>query len=420
MTTMTDSQLVRQQSFECDGPVDIDIEVASGSVEVHFANDADPFRPSADTTSTPTSTEADTPTATGTPSDATDAPATPDAHAPDVPSAADTPSVTDTPSDAATGDADSSSGGPAGTTTDHISDGSASTEAGDVDEQAAEHGAGAWRADEQPMIMVEVRAVPRTADQWGLSGLLSWVSSQFGSGQGGRQFAAGQFGNAMHDLAEQAVRETTISVRGNRLSVRAPKSAPLRAVALSIVVHAPAGSSLEATCGSADVQVSGAPDRVNVDTGSGDVSVDGASGQVRVKTGSGDLRLGSMRDGVSARSGSGGIEVSSVTGDGALHTGSGDIWLGSVMGDKVTVRTGSGDLTVADAASGLLQLISGSGDLRIGIRQGVTAEIDITSGSGRTRSDLPVSESPPTGGGTVLHLRARTGSGEAVVGPATA
>ena len=35
VTTMADERdLVRQQSFDCDGPVDIDIELGNGSVEI--------------------------------------------------------------------------------------------------------------------------------------------------------------------------------------------------------------------------------------------------------------------------------------------------------------------------------------------------------------------------------------------------
>jgi Putative adhesin len=323
--TMTGDErdLVRQQFFDCDGPVDIDIELSTGSIEVQFADEA---------TTTDPATADDTE----------------DLHR----------------------------------ATDRVDP-----------------------VDPRPAIVVEVRHEPTIGSGWGLTGLLNWV---------------GQFGDAGNELTAQAVRETGITVHGNRLTVHGPRSVPLRAVPLALVVHAPAGSSLNAGAGTANVQIGGPAGRITVNTSSGDISVDHAAGPVWVKTGSGSIRLGPMPDGLSARSGSGDLEVASLSGSGSLHSGSGDIWVGSVRGDVVTVRTGSGDLTVADAAQGLLQLAAGSGELRVGIRSGVLAEVDMVSGSGRVRSDLPVSQEPPTDGEAALRVRARTGLGDAVISAATA
>jgi hypothetical protein len=316
MSTMTDEHdLVRQQYFDCDGPVDIDLEWGPGTIEVLLAGE----------------------------------------------------------------------------------------EAGAGPPGAPHPGAGDTSAGQPPAIVVEVR--PQRRPAVGLFGLLSWMGGQFGGPAG--------------DLAAEAVRQTSIAVHGNRLSVRSPRNMPLRTVPLGLVVHAPAGSSLHAQAGSAQVRVGGPADRVHVASGSGDITVDQAAGPVQVKTGSGTVHLGPVLDGVSARTGSGDVAVSSLHGDGSLHSGTGDIWLGTVVGGDVTAKTGSGDLTVADAAAGQLQLVTGSGDLRVGIRGGVLAEVDVVSGSGRTRSDLPVSDRPPADGAPVLSVRARTGSGEAVISPAT-
>jgi DUF4097 and DUF4098 domain-containing protein YvlB len=96
-----------------------------------------------------------------------------------------------------------------------------------------------------------------------------------------------------------------------------------------------------------------------------------------------------------------------------VQTGSGDVRLGSVARD-LSARTGSGDLTVVDASAGGLELTTGSGQLRVGIHTGVLAELDVSSGSGRAHSDLPVG-GPPSEGGVTLRVRARTGSGDALV-----
>jgi hypothetical protein len=96
-----------------------------------------------------------------------------------------------------------------------------------------------------------------------------------------------------------------------------------------------------------------------------------------------------------------------------VETGSGDVRLGAVNHD-LTARSGSGDLTVSDACAGGLELTTGSGQLRIGIHQGVLAELDVSSGFGQARSDLPVG-GPPAEGNAGLRVRARTGSGDALV-----
>jgi hypothetical protein len=69
---------------------------------------------------------------------------------------------------------------------------------------------------------------------------------------------------------------------------------------------------------------------------------------------------------------------------------------------------------VVDASAGGLELTTGSGQLRVGIHSGVLAELDVSSGSGRAHSDLPVGGSPSQGE-AALRVRARTGSGDALV-----
>src|SRR5436305_1809423 len=128
---------------------------------------------------------------------------------------------------------------------------------------------------------------------------------------------------------------------------------------------------------------------------------------------SGTIRIGATRSGLQLRTGSGDVEASSLSGSATLTTGTGDIWLGATAGE-VMARSGSGDLSVADAANGKLELITGSGEIRVGVRPGVTAEVDLTSSMGKVTSELDISGEKPEGD-VSLHVRARTGSGSAVV-----
>ncbi|MEV8436540.1 DUF4097 family beta strand repeat-containing protein [Actinosynnema sp. NPDC051121] len=260
---------------------------------------------------------------------------------------------------------------------------------------------------DEPGVHVEVKHDPSPGESWaaGLSGLLTWVNNQFGSVPGQPAGPA------------DAVRDARVELSGGRLRVHSSKALPLRAVPLSVTVRAPAGSHVIAKAGSADLTVTGAAGRLEVQTGTGDVTADRADASSQVNSGSGKLRLGPMLGGLKAKTGSGDIEVSSVGGNTVIYTGTGDVWLGAVQND-VQVRTGGGDVTIADAASGRIQLGTGSGDVRVGVRPGVAAQVDLVSTAGSARSDLDVSDTPPADEPS-LFITGRTTSGTALVTTAT-
>jgi hypothetical protein len=253
-------------------------------------------------------------------------------------------------------------------------------------------------------VTVQVRPDPTGQPPWnvGITSLLSWLGGQAGAAPVG-------------ELAAEAVRQTVIDFTGRRLTVRSPREFPLRSVPLIIQVSAPANSSIVARGGSADVAVTGVAAQLDAATSSGKVQAQQCTGAADVRTGSGDVRLGTVLGRLRVRTGSGLVDVASVegTGAGTVQTGSGDVRLGAVQHD-MSARTGSGDVTVADACAGGLELTTGSGQLRIGIHPGVLAELDVSSGSGQAHSDLPVS-GPPAEGNVALRVRARTGSGDALV-----
>ncbi|SEP16801.1 DUF4097 family beta strand repeat-containing protein [Amycolatopsis saalfeldensis] len=259
--------------------------------------------------------------------------------------------------------------------------------------------------DRESGASVELRHDAGEQPPWvsGVSNLLSWVGERFGD----------QLGVDPSGSAADAVQQSRIEKTGNRLVVRAPKAWQLRNVPLSVKVHAPSGSHVEVRAGAADVTVTGSAGRADILTGSGEVVLERADGSAIVRTGTGGVKLGPTLAGLQLRTGSGSVEASSVAGSATLATGTGDVWLGAVAGE-VMARTGSGDLSVAEAASGSLELITGSGEVRVGIRGGVAAEVELASAAGRVSSELEVSDVPPEAG-VALRVRARTGTGNAVV-----
>ncbi|HET9255127.1 MAG TPA: DUF4097 family beta strand repeat-containing protein [Pseudonocardiaceae bacterium] len=257
-------------------------------------------------------------------------------------------------------------------------------------------------------ITVKIRPDLSSQPPWhvGVSGWLSWLGEQTGTAPPG-------------ELSTEALRRTIIDFSGTRLTVRSPREFPLRTVPLIIQVSAPSGSSITARSGSADVGVTGIAAELDTATGSGAFRAQRCAGSAAVRTGSGDVQLGTVLGRLRVRTGSGQVDVACLEGSrgtestGSVHTGSGDVRLGAVKHD-LSARSSSGDLTVVDAWAGGLELTTGSGQLRVGIHRGVHAELDVSSGSGRAHSDLPVG-GPPADGDVALRVRARTGSGDALV-----
>lgn len=271
------------------------------------------------------------------------------------------------------------------------------------------------RLADEPGVHVEVRHDAGAGSPWaqGVTNLTSWVSTQFGTQLGG------QFGETVpqgSSAESEAVRQTRVDFAEGRLVVRTPKDLQLRNVPILVSVQAPVGSHVEARTGTGDVSVNGAAGRLNLHTGSGRINADQAEGTVQVDTGSGTVRLGPMASGLRAKTGSGDVEVTAIGAPSTVVTGSGDVWLGAVTGD-VLARTGSGRVTIANAASGELELHTGSGAIHVGVREGSSAEVDLSSGSGEARSDLDLTTRPPESK-PPLRIRGRTGSGSALVTPA--
>ncbi len=265
-------------------------------------------------------------------------------------------------------------------------------------------------------VRVEVRHDDTATGGWAqrIGEVASWLGAVASAPTDGPDTAADS------TLAAEAVRAVTISwsdaeeggdVAG--LTVRSGTDLPLRMVPLAVTVWAPAGSRVTARTGAGDVTVQGRAGSATVRTGAGAAETGDVAGDAEVTTGSGDVVLGAVGGRARIRTGSGAVRVAAVGGATDIKAGSGDVTLGEVAAD-VGVRTGTGAVHLADARSGRVELTTGSGGLRIGVHPGVLAELDLSSGSGRARSDLEVrsSDAPRE---PVLRLRGRTASGDVLV-----
>lgn len=195
--------------------------------------------------------------------------------------------------------------------------------------------------------------------------------------------------------------EVRVAQSGDRISVLGARHRGLPGggdTAVRVDVTLPAGSAVVVRTGSADVHLEGPLGATEVRSGSGDVLLGDAAGPTVLETGSGDVRVGAASAELRIKSGSGRVHVGHVASDLLVSTGSGDVELRVSEGSAV--------------------LKTGSGDVRVGVPVGVPVWTDITTGSGRIRSDLP-STGAPAEGQPYVELRAKTGSGDVVLAPAT-
>lgn len=262
---------------------------------------------------------------------------------------------------------------------------------------------------EEGEVRVEVRHDPTAGNSWtqGISGIISWI----GNATGG----AVDLGQDSGDLARAAVQAAEISWSegSRRLVVRSSEELPLRVVPLAVTVWAPAQSRLAARTGAGEVRVTGLAAWAGVRTGSGRITVEAVSGDADLTTGSGEVEVGSIGGRARVRTGSGGVRLDRQGGPTEVKASSGDVTLGEVHAD-LAIRTGSGDVEITDAHAGDLEITTGSGELRVGVHPGVRAELDLSCGSGRARSDLEINPVAPEGAPT-LRIKGRTGSGDVLV-----
>ena len=270
-------------------------------------------------------------------------------------------------------------------------------------------------ASDASEVRLEVRHDPAAAGGWAQR--IGEVASWLGTVGAGPEEATPATAGA--DAVRAA--EVTWGEEGTEqptLTVRSSTELSLRVVPLAVTVWAPVGSRVTARTGAGDVTVRGRAGRAAVRTGAGAAELADVDGDADVTTGSGGVTLGAVGGRTRVRTGSGAVSVAGAAGTTDIKAGSGDVTLGAVTAD-VGVRTGTGAVHVADARAGRVELTTGSGGLRIGVHPGVLAELDLSSGSGRARSELDVHRTTPEREPAVK-LRGRTASGDVLVTRAAA
>ena len=217
---------------------------------------------------------------------------------------------------------------------------------------------------------------------------------------------------------EDELAQFIVEMRGRTLHVLGPRQGGVFDLGwfgwrnrdgVDVRVTVPAGTAVKISTFTAPVTVSGRVAGADLAFGSGEIDVDEVDGDRRLRFGRGTARVHWVRGSVQVRSGSGNVRLGEVGGDLRAGCGNGDLYADAVRG-RISSRCGSGTARIG-AIHGDADMASGAGRLELGLPAGVSAYLDVHTGSGQVRSDLPV-EDEATSTNDTITIRARTGSGD--------
>jgi hypothetical protein len=229
-----------------------------------------------------------------------------------------------------------------------------------------------------------------------------------------------------------AAEQTRVELAGDRLVIRAPRGWRQRTPwggreSIDVRIALPTGSQIQGEAAAAALCSRGELGAFRFKAGAGDIDVDEA-GSVSIRTGAGDVGVGHAAGDLTASTGSGVVRVAAVDGSAVIKNSNRETWVGRVGGElrvkaanggisidradaTVTVKTANGDIRLGEVAPGAVVAETAFGKIDVGIREGVTAWLDLNTSFGRVNNDLADSERPDAGEETV-EVRARTSYGD--------
>lgn len=131
-------------------------------------------------------------------------------------------------------------------------------------------------------------------------------------------------------------------------------------------------------------------------TGAGNIDIAAVTGSVEAKTGAGKVRIGKVGADADIITAAGNTRIEEIAGAARMKTAHGDIEIGAA-GDSLDAFTSSGSIRVSRADHGYVRARTVSGGVSVGVANGVAAHLDLSTVSGRVRSELEASDAPADG-----------------------
>jgi hypothetical protein len=232
-----------------------------------------------------------------------------------------------------------------------------------------------------------------------------------------------------------AAEQTRVEYADGRLLVRAPKGwrqwAPRKGGgSIDVRIDLPVGSRVRGETGVGTLRCSGALGECSFTIGVGDIQL-GAAGSVELKTGAGDVTVDTVVGRAQVTTGSGAVQIGSIDGTAVVRNGNGDTWIGEAEGDarvnaangkisidrarsSVAAKTANGHVRLGEVTRGAIVAQSAFGTVEVGVREGVSAWLDLDTKFGNVQNDLDQADRPEPGEDTV-EVHARTSLGDITI-----
>ncbi len=230
----------------------------------------------------------------------------------------------------------------------------------------------------------------------------------------------------------RAAEQTRVEYSSGRLLVKTPKRRGFtgRGSAVDVTVELPAGSNVQGDTGMGDFGCEGRlgecrlktgmgnirlehTSALHLKTGMGNIAVERGVGDADITTGSGEVRIGEIEGAAVIKNSNGDTTVGEVTGDLRVKSANGRITIDRAHA-SVVAKTANGNVRIGEVIRGAIVLETAAGELEVGIREGTTAWLDVSSQYGRVRSSLDETSSPEPAEVTV-DVRARTSVGDITI-----
>jgi DUF4097 and DUF4098 domain-containing protein YvlB len=219
--------------------------------------------------------------------------------------------------------------------------------------------------------------------------------------------------------SQELIDNATVELRGRDLVVDVPGKRGFNfnlgnlfgGRGITCLIRCEQGSSVRVRSKSADVVVAIDVAAADIATASGDARLENVHGDLAFKGASGDVAARNVGGRASVNTASGDIQLENVGGQVNANSASGDITVESAHAD-VRANTASGDISIALVTTGEVAVNSASGDVSVGVRRGSQVYLDCSTVSGDAHSELGPTGDTPAGDGPMVHLKARTVSGD--------
>lgn len=195
---------------------------------------------------------------------------------------------------------------------------------------------------------------------------------------------------------------------------------------VDVTIEIPTGSSVRGRTGVTNLRATGRIGTCRYHTGVGDITVESAE-VVELKAGAGDISVDEVAGSANIKT-AGAIAAGRIGGAAAVKNSNGDTWIGETLGEArvsaangaiaidramagLVAKTANGDVRVGEVVSGSIVAQSAFGSLEVGVRDGVSAWLELATRFGHVRNDLEDTPRPGPGEGTV-EVHAHTSMGD--------